>query len=70
MSLVEGSDAAGTTAPPAALILHSVTGEDDNYTMYQRDEEAPLSRSTSLDSKSNMLSGSVSARLIYRSRGL
>lgn len=70
MSLVKGSDAAGTTTPCAALIPHSVIGEDDNYTMYHCDKEAPLSLSMNLDSKSNMLSGSVSARLIYRSRGL
>lgn len=70
MSLVKGSDTVKKTSLCGALIPYSVIQEDENYTMYHSDKEAPLTLFRNLDSNSNMLSGSVSERLIYRREGL
>lgn len=70
MSLVKGSDTVKKTSLCGDLIPYSVIQEDDNYTMYHSDKEAPLILFMSLDSNSNMLKGSVSERLIYRRKGL
>lgn len=70
MSLVKGSDMVKKTSLCVGLIPYSVIQEDDNYTMYHSDKDAPLILFMNLDSNSNMLSGSVSERLIYRRKGL
>lgn len=70
MSLVKGSDTVKKTSLCFALISYLVIQEDENYTMYHSDKEAPLTLFVNLDSNSNMLSGSVSERLIYRRKGL
>lgn len=70
MSLVKGSDTVKKTSLCVGLIPYSVIQEDDNYTMYHSDKDAPLILFMNLDSNSNMLSGSVSERLIYRRKGL
>lgn len=70
MSLVKGSDTVKKTSLCVALIPYSVIQEDENYTMYHSDKEAPLTLFMNLDSNSNMLSGRVSERLIYRRKGL
>lgn len=70
MSLVKGSDKLRKTSLCVALIPYSVIQEDENYTMYHQDKEALLTLFMNLDSNSNMLSGSVSERLIYRRKGL
>lgn len=70
MSLVKGSDTVRKTSLCVALIPYSVIQEDENYTMYHPDKEAPLTLFMNLGSNSNMLSGSVSERLIHRRKGL
>lgn len=70
MSLVKGSDTVKKTSLSVALIPYSVIQWDENHTMYHSDKDAPLTLFMNLDSISNMLSGSVSERLIYRRKGL
>lgn len=70
MSLVKGSDTARKTSLHVSLIPHSIIQEDDDYTVYHHDKRVPLALFINLDSNSNMLSGSVSERLIYRRKGL
>lgn len=70
MSLVKGSDTVKKTSLCVALIPYSVIQEDENYTMDHSDKDAALTLFMNLDSNSNMLSGSVSERLIYRRKGL
>lgn len=70
MRLVKGTGAMKEAALCIALIPHSVIRVDENYTMYHSHKDAPLTLIRSLDSKSNMLSGRVSERLIYRRKGL
>lgn len=70
MSLVKGSDMVKKTSLCVALIPYSVIQEDESYTMYHPDKEAPLTLLMNLDSNSNMLSGCVSERLIYRRKDL
>ena len=70
MSLVKGSDMLKKTSLCVALIPYSVIQEDENYTMYHSDKDAPLALFMDLDSNSNMLSGRVSERLIYMREGL
>lgn len=70
MSLVKGSDMVKKTSLCVPLSPYPVIQEDEKYTMYHADKEAPLTLFMNLDSNSNMLSGSVSERLIYRRKDL
>lgn len=70
MSLVTASDTVKKTCLCVALIPHLVIQEDEKYSMYHSDREGPLDLFLILDSNSNMLSGSVSERLIYRRQPL
>lgn len=69
-SLVKGSDTARKRSLHVSLNPHSIIQEDADYTVYHRDKRVPLALFINLDSNSNMLSGSVSERLIYRRKGL
>lgn len=64
MSSVKRSGTTKETSLCAALIPYLLIQENENYSMYHSKREVPLTLFMNLDLCSNMLSGSVSERLI------